>query len=61
MLQRATHRIVVVVGEEKSALIARVNSGAKLPVTQFDPTMWFLDAVATRAALTQGLLKRKKD
>ena len=60
MLQRATHRIVVVVGVEKSTLIARVNSGAKLPVTLFDPTMWFLDAAATRTAFTQGLLKRKK-
>lgn len=60
MLQRATHRIVVVVGEDKSALIARVNNGAKLPVTLFDPTMWFLDAVATRTALTQGFAETKE-
>gem|GEM_PF-515855 len=60
MLQRATHRIVVVVGEDKSALIALVNDGAKLPVTLFDPTMWFLDAAAARTALTQGFAETKE-
>jgi len=57
MLQRARHRIVVVVGEGMSA--QRCN-GAKLPVTLFDPTMWFLDAVATRTALTEGFTETKE-
>lgn len=46
MLQRTTHRIVVVVGDDKSAMISLVGSGADLPVTLFEPTKWFLDSAA---------------
>jgi len=59
MLQRSTHRIVVVVGDEKSGLIARINDGARSPVTIFDPTNWFLDAAAVSKVLKHELTIEK--
>jgi len=59
MLQRSTHRIVVVVGDEKSGLIAHINEGAPLPVTIFDPTNWFLDAAAVSKVLKHDLTVEK--
>jgi len=59
MLQRSTHRIVVVVGDEKSGLIAQINDGACLPVILFDPTNWFLDAAAVSKVLKHDLTVEK--
>ena len=59
MLQRSTHRIVVVVGDEKSGLIAQLNDGARLPVTLFDPTNWFLDTSAVSKVLKHELTLEK--
>ncbi len=59
MLQRSTHRIVVVVGDEKSGLIVQINDGARLPVTLFDPTNWFLDAVVVSKVLKHDLTVEK--
>jgi len=59
MLQRSTYRIVVVVGDEKSRLIAQISDGARLPVTLFDPTNWFLDAGAVSKVLKHDLTVEK--
>ena len=47
MLRGATHRIVVVAGEEKSDLIARLHQGEMPPVALVNPTKWFLDSQVT--------------
>lgn len=59
MLQRSTHRIVVVVGIEKSGLIAQINEGVQLPVTLFNPTNWFLDAGAVSKVLKHDVTIEK--
>ena len=44
MLGDATHRIVLVIGDEKSDLINRLQGGERPPVALVNPTKWFLDS-----------------
>jgi len=44
MLGSATHRIVLVIGDEKRDLINRLQKGEKPPVALVNPTKWFLDS-----------------
>ncbi len=42
-LRDASERLVIVTGNEKKVLIARLESGEKFPVTQVHPTKWFVE------------------
>jgi 6-phosphogluconolactonase len=44
MLGDATHRIVLVIGDEKRDLINRLQGGERPPVALVNPTKWFLDS-----------------
>lgn len=44
MLGNSTHRVVLVIGDEKRDLINRLQRGEKPPVALVKPTKWFLDS-----------------
>lgn len=44
MLRGATHRIVLVIGDEKRDLVNRLQGGEKSPVALVKPTRWFFDS-----------------